>query len=300
MFTIGDFARHGRVSVRMLRHYDETGLLRPARVDPASYRFYEASQLARLNRIIALKDLGFTLEQVRDAGPDGQPRATPRIWARLLDEVYAFLRVGAQPRMARTSCCTGRRAARRSRRAGSGTVPAAQIATAVHRGPNDGLEAARIAVHARLVVTDVPSIVWAVVSSLWVARLLVSDATAQKLSAKHGLDWQEVHDAIVCIRELRFTWQHHPERGRRAMVELVVQDQRCIAVLYPVSGPSGDVFALGSASRTQEGHHGRYEGRRGWALLRGGRRPGRGLRDIRRCREGPDGARWRTPSPSMA
>jgi len=52
MFTIGDFARHGRVSVRMLRNYDATGLLRPARVDPASgYRFYEAVQLARLNRI---------------------------------------------------------------------------------------------------------------------------------------------------------------------------------------------------------------------------------------------------------
>jgi DNA-binding transcriptional MerR regulator len=66
MFTIGDFARHGRVSVRMLRHYDATGLIRPARVDPASgYRFYAAGQLARLNRIIALKDLGFTLEQVR-------------------------------------------------------------------------------------------------------------------------------------------------------------------------------------------------------------------------------------------
>lgn len=66
MFTIGDFARHGRVSVRMLRHYDATGLLRPARVDPASgYRFYDAGQLARLNRIIALKDLGFTLDQVR-------------------------------------------------------------------------------------------------------------------------------------------------------------------------------------------------------------------------------------------
>ena len=66
MFSIGDFARHGQVSVRMLRHYDTIGLLRPARVDPASsYRFYEASQLARLNRIIALKDLGFTLEQVR-------------------------------------------------------------------------------------------------------------------------------------------------------------------------------------------------------------------------------------------
>ncbi|HEY0540081.1 MAG TPA: MerR family transcriptional regulator [Actinoallomurus sp.] len=66
MLTIGDFARHGRVSVRMLRHYDAIGLLRPARVDPASgYRFYEAAQLTTLNRVIALKDLGFSLHQVR-------------------------------------------------------------------------------------------------------------------------------------------------------------------------------------------------------------------------------------------
>jgi len=65
MFTIGDFARHGQVSVRMLRHYDAVGLLRPAHVDPRSgYRFYTADQLARLNRVIALKELGFTLEQV--------------------------------------------------------------------------------------------------------------------------------------------------------------------------------------------------------------------------------------------
>jgi DNA-binding transcriptional MerR regulator len=66
MFSIGEFARHGRVSVRMLRHYDAIGLLRPASVDPASgYRFYQASQFAELNRIIALKDLGFTLQQVK-------------------------------------------------------------------------------------------------------------------------------------------------------------------------------------------------------------------------------------------
>lgn len=65
MFTIGDFARHGRVSVRMLRHYDALGLLRPAHVDPATgYRHYTADQLARLNRLVALKDLGFTLQQV--------------------------------------------------------------------------------------------------------------------------------------------------------------------------------------------------------------------------------------------
>ena len=66
MFSIGEFARHGRVSVRMLRHYDAIGLLRPASVDAATgYRFYRASQLAELNRIIALKVFGFTLQQVQ-------------------------------------------------------------------------------------------------------------------------------------------------------------------------------------------------------------------------------------------
>ncbi|HJP78583.1 MAG TPA: MerR family transcriptional regulator [Pseudonocardiaceae bacterium] len=66
MFTIGDFAKYGRVSVRMLRHYDAIGLLPPARVDAASgYRFYDAAQLARLNRIVALKDLGLRLDQIR-------------------------------------------------------------------------------------------------------------------------------------------------------------------------------------------------------------------------------------------
>lgn len=66
MFSIGDFASHGRVSVRMLRHYDAIGLLPPAYVDAATgYRSYQAAQLARLNRIVALKDLGFTLDEVR-------------------------------------------------------------------------------------------------------------------------------------------------------------------------------------------------------------------------------------------
>ncbi|MDH6132467.1 DNA-binding transcriptional MerR regulator [Kitasatospora sp. MAA4] len=65
MFTIGDFAAYGQVSVRMLRHYDALGLLPPAQVDPSSgYRYYDAAQLSRLNRIIALKDLGLSLQQV--------------------------------------------------------------------------------------------------------------------------------------------------------------------------------------------------------------------------------------------
>ncbi|PKW19744.1 MerR family transcriptional regulator [Saccharopolyspora spinosa] len=66
MFSIGDFARHGRVSVRMLRHYDAIGLLRPTRVNRSTgHRAYAAGQLARLNRVIALKELGFSLQQVQ-------------------------------------------------------------------------------------------------------------------------------------------------------------------------------------------------------------------------------------------
>lgn len=62
---ISDFARLGQVTVRMLHHYDDLGLLRPAAVDAHSgYRSYAPEQLHDLNRLIALKDLGFTLDQV--------------------------------------------------------------------------------------------------------------------------------------------------------------------------------------------------------------------------------------------
>jgi DNA-binding transcriptional MerR regulator len=65
MFKIRDFSQLTRVSTKMLRHYDELGLLKPAFVDPdTQYRYYSADQLPRLNRIIALKDLGFSLDQI--------------------------------------------------------------------------------------------------------------------------------------------------------------------------------------------------------------------------------------------
>jgi DNA-binding transcriptional MerR regulator len=65
MFKIGDFSKFTCVSVKQLRHYDEIGLLRPRLVDPyTSYRYYSADQLPRLNRILALRDLGFGLEQI--------------------------------------------------------------------------------------------------------------------------------------------------------------------------------------------------------------------------------------------
>ncbi len=66
MLSIGDLARHTRVSVRMLRHYDALGLVTPEQVDECTgYRWYASSQSGRVNSLLALKELGFTLEQCR-------------------------------------------------------------------------------------------------------------------------------------------------------------------------------------------------------------------------------------------
>lgn len=63
---IGDFARICQVSVSALRYYNEVGLLKPAHKDEwTGYRYYDLDQLPMLNRILALKDLGLSLEQIR-------------------------------------------------------------------------------------------------------------------------------------------------------------------------------------------------------------------------------------------
>ncbi len=65
MFKIGEFSRLGQVSVRMLRHYDALGLLTPSYTDQfTGYRYYTIDQLPHLHRIVALNNLGITLEQV--------------------------------------------------------------------------------------------------------------------------------------------------------------------------------------------------------------------------------------------
>ncbi len=65
MIRIGDFSKLSRVPVKTLRYYDEMGLLKPVEVDAfTGYRLYEYSQLSTLNRILALKDLGFSLEEI--------------------------------------------------------------------------------------------------------------------------------------------------------------------------------------------------------------------------------------------
>src|SRR5688572_16904001 len=65
MFRIGEFSRITRVTIDTLRHYDALGLLKPANVDPfTGYRYYSARQLDSLNRILALKEVGFSLEEI--------------------------------------------------------------------------------------------------------------------------------------------------------------------------------------------------------------------------------------------
>lgn len=67
MIKIGNFSKLTQVSIRSLRHYDKLGLLNPVHVDRFSgHRFYSLDQLPRLNRIIALKDMGLSLKEITD------------------------------------------------------------------------------------------------------------------------------------------------------------------------------------------------------------------------------------------
>jgi DNA-binding transcriptional MerR regulator len=84
VFSAGAFARLAQVSVRTLHHYDDLGLLTPAEVDERTgYRWYSAPQLARLHRILALRDLGFSLNEI-------QPIADDEV---SLDELRGMLRL---------------------------------------------------------------------------------------------------------------------------------------------------------------------------------------------------------------
>ncbi len=74
MIRIGDFSRISQTPVSTLRYYDEVGLLKPVEVDHfTGYRYYTFDQLARLQRIQALKNLGFSLEEIARLLADDLP-----------------------------------------------------------------------------------------------------------------------------------------------------------------------------------------------------------------------------------
>ena len=65
MFLAGEFSKIAQVSKRQLHFYDEIGLFKPHHIDPETgYRYYSAAQLPELNKILALKELGLSLDQI--------------------------------------------------------------------------------------------------------------------------------------------------------------------------------------------------------------------------------------------
>ena len=76
MFKIGEFSRLVRVSPRMLRHYEKCGLLYPAEIDRfTGYRWYSAAQIPLLTHIVALRDMGFSIDEIGDILPNFDNKA---------------------------------------------------------------------------------------------------------------------------------------------------------------------------------------------------------------------------------
>ena len=88
MLLISEFARSGSVTIRALRFYDEVGLLSPAHVVPENgYRWYSPAQFAQLNQIQAFKDMGFSLQEIRELL---QQRLTPQELFAVLESAGKF------------------------------------------------------------------------------------------------------------------------------------------------------------------------------------------------------------------
>lgn len=68
MFRIGEFSRLTQVTIRMLRYYDEMGLLKPEEIDTqTNYRMYSIEQIPVLNKIVYLRDSGFSVAEIAAA-----------------------------------------------------------------------------------------------------------------------------------------------------------------------------------------------------------------------------------------
>jgi hypothetical protein len=85
------------------------------------------------------------------------------------------------------------------------------------------------------------------VTRIWVARLTISERTAEKIIRRHRITPDEVIEAVVCVEGLAFTWHRHPDRGLRAIVQTFIRGRRALVVLYPAGDAFGDVWRLGSA-----------------------------------------------------
>ena len=80
MFKIGEFSKLTQVTIRMLRYYDEAGLLKPAKIDPwTGYRMYSVDQIPTLNKIVYLRDSGFKVSEIAAALGEGEREVAARL-----------------------------------------------------------------------------------------------------------------------------------------------------------------------------------------------------------------------------
>lgn len=82
---------------------------------------------------------------------------------------------------------------------------------------------------------------------LWVAQLLVSAKTRDKIGSLHQLTEDEVRRAVECVAGLDYVWDLDPERGERALVSCAIRGRTVLVVLYEAGHPLGDTYWLGSA-----------------------------------------------------
>ena len=92
---------------------------------------------------------------------------------------------------------------------------------------------------------------------LWVADLHYSANTATKIAGMHRVGIDEVYDAVVCVAGLPYDWDDHPERGRRARVQVTIRRRVFLVILYRAvrarTSSTWEVLMSCSGSADQDG-----------------------------------------------
>jgi hypothetical protein len=81
-------------------------------------------------------------------------------------------------------------------------------------------------------------------TTVWIAELIISDRTAEKIASKHRLSPRDVRDAILCRHALIGRWSADRQGNPRVLVRVTVGDRPCLVVIYPAGD---DVWHLASA-----------------------------------------------------
>ncbi|MGL9728731.1 MerR family transcriptional regulator [Enterococcus sp. DIV0756] len=89
LYRIGMFSKMNQVTIKTLRYYDEVGLLRPRFIDPDNgYRYYSSSQLEPLHRLLALRRIGYSIEEIKQVQDgESEQRILQRKKQQLLKEI---------------------------------------------------------------------------------------------------------------------------------------------------------------------------------------------------------------------